>query len=161
MSSWNRMLHFEGPQNRRVGFHRGLLLVCKENQGPYGHQRRKPTGWATEEPPKLLRGPGTGVAHTSHEGSHKDENGWESSSWAKWASGMIDLLIDQLRGQGCDKLRKAEINWSEHIASGHWPPFRQCRTCITASARHRAHRRIAHPSSWTLLLETIGPFRSA
>ena len=74
---------------------------------------------------------------------------------------MIDILMNQLPEVSGIDAKRVEINWTEHIASGHWPPLRQCRTCIMANARHRAHKRIAHPSSWTLSLDTVGPFRAA
>ena len=141
------------------------MEVHRGDQGPYGHPRRKPTGWASTKPlPQLLRGPGTGcdkadgVSVTQQKSTN---NSWESKTWAKWASGMIDVLMEQLVEVGGSEAKRVEINWTEHIASGHWPPLRQCRTCIMANARHRAHKRIAHPSSWTLSLDTVGPFKAA
>ena len=41
----------------------GLLgmEIYRGDQGPYGHPRRKPTGWASTRPlPPLLKGPGMG-----------------------------------------------------------------------------------------------------
>ena len=140
------------------------MEIYRGDQGPYGHPRRKPTGWASTRPlPSLLKGPGVGNDKVNGEGidPQKSGKGWESKNWAKWASGMIDLLMNQLSGIGGASTKRVEINWTEHIASGHWPPLRQCRTCIMANARHRAHKRISHPSSWTLSLDTVGPFKAA
>ena len=138
------------------------MSVYAGDQGPYGHPRKKPTGWAsTRELPELLKGPGTGVSRVPAGDESSLGGDWESKSWAKWAVGMIDLLINMLDYQGHEELKRAEVNWAAHIAGGHWPPLRQCRTCISTSARHRAHRRISSPASWVLSLDTIGPFRCA
>ena len=119
----------------------GLLgMRCfNGDQGPYGHAKRKPTTWAsTRELPTLM----------------------PSARWAKWAPGMIGLFASML-DEDKPKLSRAEMNWDAHVKSGHWPPSRQCRTCIAASAKQRPHRRIASPSSWSLAVDTIGRFKKA
>ena len=131
------------------------MKVYTGDQGPYGHQKRKPTGWGSTKPlPNLLKGPGTGCVR-----GELSSGEWESKTWAKWAGGMIDLLLQQL-DEG-EKLGKVEFDWQAHIAAGHWPPYRRCRTCIMSSARHRAHHRITNPASWTLSFDVIGPYRKA
>ena len=118
--------------------------------------QRKPTTWAsTRSLPSLRKGPGNGEV-----ADDPSPHQWPSAKWAKWAPGMIQLLVDQLESES-HKLARAEMNWDEHIRNGHWPPSRQCRTCIGATARQRPHRRIASPASWSLAVDTIGPFKKA
>ena len=127
------------------------------DQGPYGHERRKPTTWASTRPlPLLKRGPGTGQPS-----AEQPEEVWQSARWAKWAPGMIQMLVEMLQATSKCELRKAEVSWEEHIKNGHWPPSRRCRTCIAAGARQRPHRRVESPASWVLAADTIGPFRKA
>ena len=136
----------------------GMQVYCGD-QGPYGHEKRKPTGWASTRPlPELRKGPGTGIPNKSPDNVTES---WESGKWAKWAGGMIDLLMNLLRDSPAEQAKRAEVNWQAHMAAGHWPPLRQCRTCISAGARHRAHKRISNPASWVLSLDTIGPFKLA
>ena len=141
------------------------LQVYTGDQGPYGHSKRKPTGWASSKPlPNLLRGPGVGSEGEMLGNQIGMDQGpqWESVTWAKWAPGMVELLTEQLEiSNEEEKVGKVEVDWSAHIAAGHWPPHRRCRTCIAAGAKHRAHKRISSPASWTLSLDTVGPFKRA
>ena len=135
------------------------LEVYSGDQGPYGHTKRKPTSWASNRPlPALLRGPGTGL-----EVEGVDETGWPSAKWAKWAPGMIQLLGNMLNHEerSGERVAKVDIDWESHVRNGHWPPSRRCRVCIGATARQRAHRRVDSPASWTLAMDTIGPFKKA
>ena len=49
--------------------------------------------------------------------------------------------------------------WRRHVANGHVPFDRRCKTCIQTAATGRAHRRIIAPSCYTLSLDVCGPFR--
>ena len=49
--------------------------------------------------------------------------------------------------------------WRRHVANGHLPFDRRCRTCIQTAATGRAHRRVIAPSCYTLSLDVCGPFR--
>ena len=49
--------------------------------------------------------------------------------------------------------------WKRHVANGHLPFDRRCKTCIQTAATGRAHRRIIAPSCYTLSLDVCGPFR--
>ena len=86
---------------------------------------------------------------------------WPSSTWAKWALGMIDLLAQQLSQYDCHKVARAEFSWEDHVRNGHWPPSRRCRVCIASGAKQRPHRRVETPASWVLSADTIGPFKRA
>ena len=57
-----------------------------------------------------------------------------------------------------DRMGKVDFDWESHVKNGHWPPSRRCRMCIAASARQRPHRRVGSPASWTMSLDTIGPY---
>ena len=49
--------------------------------------------------------------------------------------------------------------WRRHVANGHLPFDRRCRTCVQTAATGRAHRRVIAPSCYTLSLDVCGPFR--
>ena len=130
------------------------------DQGPYGHEKRRPTTWAsTRELPELKKGPGVGP---SVDGAVEEE--WLAAKCSKWAPGMIRLLLNlapSLSQSGIKVAKADSMDWEEHVRNGHWPPSRRCRRCIAACARHRAHRRIRCPASWVLSADTIGPFKKA
>ena len=50
--------------------------------------------------------------------------------------------------------------WRQHVANGHVPFNKRCRTCVTTAATGRAHRRVLAPSCYTLSLDVCGPFRT-
>ena len=50
-------------------------------------------------------------------------------------------------------------HWRQHVANGHTPFDRRCKTCVTTAATGRAHRRVLAPSCYTLSLDVCGPFR--
>ena len=49
--------------------------------------------------------------------------------------------------------------WRRHVANGHLPFDRRCKTCVQTAATGRAHRRVVAPSCYTLSLDVCGPFR--
>ena len=51
--------------------------------------------------------------------------------------------------------------WRRHVANGHLPFDRRCRTCIQTAATGRAHRRIIAPSCYALSVDVCGPFRKS
>ncbi|CAE7497148.1 RE1 [Symbiodinium sp. CCMP2592] len=56
---------------------------------------------------------------------------------------------------GPEELRK----WRRHVANGHLPYNKRCRTCIETAATGRSHRRVIAPNCYTLGLDLCGPFR--
>ena len=50
-------------------------------------------------------------------------------------------------------------HWRRHVANGHIPFDKRCKTCVTTAATGRAHRRVLAPSCYTLSLDVCGPFR--
>ena len=51
------------------------------------------------------------------------------------------------------------LSWDEHIRNGHCPYRRDCRVCQETLSRQKPHRRVQHPWSAVLSLDTAGPFR--
>ncbi|CAE7744641.1 unnamed protein product [Symbiodinium pilosum] len=49
--------------------------------------------------------------------------------------------------------------WRRHVANGHLPFDRRCRTCIQTAATGRAHRRVIAPSCYALSVDVCGPSR--
>ncbi|CAE7295400.1 TY5A, partial [Symbiodinium sp. CCMP2592] len=68
------------------------------------------------------------------------------------------MLLSAAVGSGAmsaEELRK----WRRHVANGHLPYNRHCRTCVETAATGRSHRRVIAPSCYTLSLDLAGPFR--
>ena len=53
------------------------------------------------------------------------------------------------------------VAWKKHLLNGHIPYSRECKSCVVAASRGRAHKRIPHPDSYTLSIDTAGPFQEA
>ena len=51
--------------------------------------------------------------------------------------------------------------WQRHLLNGHLPYSRECRACVVAASRSKAHRRVPHPDAYTLSIDTAGPFEVA
>ena len=69
------------------------------------------------------------------------------------------MLLSATVGSGAmssDELEK----WRRHVANGHLPYNRHCKTCVETAATGRSHRRVIAPSCYTLSLDLAGPFRA-
>ena len=143
-----------------------MMEVCFD-QGPMGHQRRKPTRLGTNVP-KLwelqdIRGPGTGGGVALAE--DLTERIKQSRTWSAWAPGLKAALAAGIR----DALQRPEglvrrmdlVAWKKHLLNSHIPYSRECKSCVVAASRGRAHKRIPHPDSYTLSIDTAGPFQEA
>ena len=143
-----------------------MMEVCFD-QGPMGHQRRKPTRLGTNIP-KLgelqdIRGPGTGGGVALAE--DLTERIKQSRTWSAWAPGLKAALVAGIR----DALQRPEglvkrmdlVAWKKHLLNGHIPYSRECKSCVVAASRGRAHKRVPHPDSYTLSIDTAGPFQEA
>ena len=98
--------------------------------------------------------------------SSKGSNGWSKELHKMVANGVLlwrsrpePLLMCSARteavGMSPEELRK----WKRHIANGHVPYDRRCKTCVETAATGRCHRRVVAPSCYTLSLDLCGPFR--
>ena len=60
-----------------------------------------------------------------------------------------------------DKKRQKEVDaWRLHIENGHAPFRRDCHHCILGSAINRQHRRVKHPTSYSLSVDLFGPLQT-
>ena len=63
---------------------------------------------------------------------------------------------------GPPQAKKMDLDaWKRHLLNGHLPYSRECRACVVAASRSKAHRRIPHPDAYTLSIDTAGPFELA
>ncbi|CAE7509890.1 RE1 [Symbiodinium sp. CCMP2592] len=49
--------------------------------------------------------------------------------------------------------------WRRHIESGHLPFNRKCKACVMGSGVGLQHRKVAHPTSFSLSLDVLGPIQ--
>ena len=82
-----------------------------------------------------------------------------------WMDQGLSHRLDQdpsmeSRGQpGMRALTSAEIqDWRQHVANEHQPSRRDCAVCLQNLGRDRPHKRVAHPSSYSLNIDIAGPF---
>lgn len=59
-------------------------------------------------------------------------------------------------------MKKLDLDaWKRHLLNGHIPYNRECKSCVVAASRGRAHRRIPHADAYTLSIDAAGPFELA
>eukprot|EP00438_Fugacium_kawagutii_P026282 Skav208236 [mRNA] locus=scaffold2601:200137:204873:+ [translate_table: standard] len=150
----------------------GMQLVSFD-QGVLGHPKRKPTSLGTNVPDLQeidgLRGGGlcpgrddSVVPKTMHERCQ------ESKSWAAWAPGLkkvlavvinkwIDRLnVDTPKGHVKKLTPWSREQWHRHFLQDHLPARRDCKFCVQAQARSRAHKRVTHAEAFTLAVDLSG-----
>ena len=85
-----------------------------------------------------------------------------STAIARWRQHPEEMylgyLLHRLDAEGAWTDRDLR-HWRQHVANGHLPFDKRCKTCITTAATGRAHRRVLAPSCYTLSLDVCGPFR--
>ena len=70
-----------------------------------------------------------------------------------------DSSMESRDPPGMRALTAAELHdWRQHVANEHQPSRTDCAICLQNLGRDRPHRRIAHPSSYTLNVDIAGPF---
>eukprot|EP00435_Cladocopium_sp_Y103_P033610 s2015_g8.t1 len=135
------------------------------DQGPTGHETRKPTTLGTNiyELQSLngLRGYGTSsTATASHQEMTLEERINKSKSWAAWSSGLKAAIATGIQRELNPWLRKMTLDqWKQHILQDHQPYYRGCRTCLEACGQSRHHRKVVTPDSFTLAIDLAGPFK--
>ena len=76
-------------------------------------------------------------------GGENVQNLWlQHVEWGESLDQVVLECLAQLTAKRDSLRRLDDINWPEHIRSGHWPPHRRCRTCIMASAQNRPRRSV-------------------
>eukprot|EP00435_Cladocopium_sp_Y103_P052700 s362_g16.t1 len=135
------------------------------DQGPTGHETRKPTTLGTNiyELQSLdgLRGYGTSsTATASHQEMTLEERINKSKGWAAWSSGLKAAIATGIQRELNPWLRKMTLDqWKQHILQDHQPYYRGCRTCLEACGQSRHHRKVVTPDSFTLAIDLAGPFK--
>eukprot|EP00435_Cladocopium_sp_Y103_P055404 s1091_g18.t1 len=134
------------------------------DQGPTGHETRKPTTLGTNiyELQSLngMRGPGTSSRTTSDWELSIEERIAKSKSWAAWSGGLKAAIATAIRRELDPRLRKMSLEqWKIHLQNDHQPYYRGCRTCLEACGQSRHHRKIDTHESYTLGIDLAGPFK--
>ena len=149
---------------RDFGMRYGMSLVSFD-QGPFGHERRKPTSLGTNldilSQLKEVRGPGEAVGLKDS----LEQRMEDSRAWAAWAPGLKAALKVAIRvtseewSSGVVAARRlSREQWIAHLKNDHQPYRNECRTCLEAAGRSRPHRRVEHPRAFTLSMDLGGPY---
>ena len=147
------------------------LFTVTFDQGVCGHPRRKPTTMGTNlQGLRRLHG----LKYWSQEKDSGGEDSWldlpledrmaATKSWAAWAPGLKSALKDALEKffamQETKNIAKVSggslESWKRHYLNDHMPGRRDCQTCVAAAGRSRPHKRVTHPSAYTLAVDLSG-----
>ena len=85
-------------------------------------------------------------------------------SWqlARWPPGLMNMVATALLAQAFHQQPKMKaLSWEEHLAFGHTPSRRDCKTCQENMQQCNPHRRVPHPLAGVLSLDTAGPLTPA
>ena len=133
------------------------------DQGPLGHERRKPTTILSSIPPPpdvQVSGPGHGTRSSQSPAA----GSWPSTAWAAWAPGLKDIIrrevlsvVDAWSSERCNALREQE-NFLRHVVQGHVDFRRDCAACLAGAARGSRHNRRSVHDAWVLHVDLMGPF---
>lgn len=83
-------------------------------------------------------------------------------SWqlARWPPGLMNMVAEALLKQAMHQgPRLKYLSWEEHLAFGHTPARRDCRTCQECRQQANPHRKVTHPLAGVLSLDTAGPLK--
>ena len=137
------------------------------DQGPLGHEKRKPTTLLSSVPAPpdvLVSGPGHGRSAPPALGTQGSGSPWPSSAWSAWAPGLKDILkrevlsvLDAWTSDRCRTLREQE-NFLQHVVQGHVDFRRDCSACLAGAARGARHDRRSVHDAWVLHMDLMGPF---
>ena len=137
------------------------------DQGPLGHEKRKPTTIMANIPPPpdvLVTGPGHGVATAPSSDVRSASGPWPSASWSAWAPGLKVIMkrevltaVDSWTSVKCRTLRDQE-NFLRHVVQGHMDFRRDCAACLAGAARGARHDRKSVHDAWVLHVDLMGPF---
>jgi hypothetical protein len=155
------------------------------DQGPMGHECRKPTTLAVIGLSELhqlqdVRGKGVGPPVEGQQPPRPrnememNERIAQSKSWACWAHGLKAAIAEALRRwmfakapprdsvvlQPAPTIRSvgavALQQWKQHYLQDHMPARRDCSHCLRAQGRSPPHKRVEHPEAFTLSLDLSG-----
>ena len=136
------------------------LTEVSFHQGPLGHAKARPTTLCTNMYPDPL------LVDCWDEGYLTRPRGpGQAQTWSQWAPGlwlavsnMLGRSLKENAGDSHSTLRSIDAGFIEHLKNNHTPFRRDCRACLSGAARQRQHRKILTPQSWTLSVDTAGPF---
>ena len=148
---------------------RGGIQKLTFDQGPYGHERRKPTSALSNLPEMehLDGAVGDGVGGGGALPGDLGERMRASKTWAAWAPGLIaalqtslDIYLKNVVSRLQRSLRKLDMeSWKLHIQNQHRPYRRDCRQCLEQAGIGSPHRRSpGDRASYCLSLDLVGPF---
>ena len=136
------------------------------DQGPLGHEKRKPTTIMSTVPPPpdvLVSGPGHGVPSKQPVGSESRAQ-WPSAAWAVWVPQLKNIIkrevlsaLDAWTSVRCKALRDHE-NFLRHVVQGHVDFRRDCSACLAGAARGERRNRKSVHDAWVLRVDLMGPF---
>ena len=132
------------------------------DQGPLLHPRRRSTTLASTVMPSATlvdcRGPGIEAVQGITKGSF---------AGGVWAPGLVSAVAEMIR-HGCHMdvkgkcspgINALDAGFIEHLKQGHVPYRNDCQFCVRGSAKRKQHRRIMCPDSWSLSIDTAGPYK--
>ena len=67
--------------------------------------------------------------------------------------------INSFRMVGAMGRKIDKESWMAHVMNDHYPSRRDCKTCVQAAGRSKAHKRIQHPEAYTLSIDLSGKMR--
>ena len=147
--------------------HVGMKLI-NFDQGACGHARKKPTTCMSNLPDMSELGECRSGEKERNLAAHLDERLQQTTSWSLWAPGLRAAVRTSLPCLGCmgelyglsaPKLSKSLgiEQWRQHIAQGHQPYRRDCRTCVLNMAGAKPHRRREHhgSSAWSMAVNLV------
>ena len=147
--------------------------VARFDQGPLGHERRKPTAvlttaWSVYEDLHAIRGPGSGK---EGDASAAGVSGFRSQVWARWAPGLVAALQKGwnvhvsnspqhrriVEASRFEVLKALSPEWQPHIQADHIPYRRDCEVCLQAASRDRSHFKQDSSAFYALSSDICGP----
>eukprot|EP00438_Fugacium_kawagutii_P019078 Skav200865 [mRNA] locus=scaffold3214:128100:133379:+ [translate_table: standard] len=148
------------------------MRLVSFDQGRLGHPKKKPTTLGTNntdlEALHDMRGEGTGPPMNRQDMTLKERCA-ESRTWSEWAPGLkhvLALVIRRWTAQphprpdGSPRMNRLSPwtmeQWKRHVLQDHQPARRDCRFCVQAQARSRAHQRVRHAEAFTLAVDLSG-----
>ena len=135
------------------------------DQGPLGHDKRKPTCLAAnvEIPQQLSLSSGPGTLPRGGIGPQV------SGQWAKWAPGLVEGISLMIRSCVSFQLKSGTLPvdtvravrdkaFEQHIRNDHQPWRRDCQHCVASGLQGRLHKRVSCPEGYALSLDLLGRY---
>ena len=131
------------------------------DQGAYGHEQRKPTGFlANMELGLYQRDPRLHHPRPVSSGSmavwavgFRREIARGLDAWAKQQAALLPVAVNKVMSE------KELAEWKAHVEAGHWPYRRDCAVCLAASGTGRPARKVLRRDAYVMSLDVAGLFR--